>query len=193
MQSEAVRKATAELNRAERAAIEVQSDIRLHVVSDAWWTFVRATHEVWRALEIGAGRVGDSREWLDAKKREREKDDLLSYLAHARNSEEHGLKYSGGRRDPDLRIVADVVDRKNAAAEGTPEAIRASVELLFMAPRFSLRPVTERGTEYPPPRTHLSRPIDGEPAPGHVVHLTITYLQRMVSEARARAVAQSER
>ena len=188
MRAAAVQKAILELNRAERAAFVIQGEIRVPLVADNWWTFIRAVSDVWRALQIGAGRSGSSRDWINSKTAERDGDELLSYLHHARNSEEHGLEYSGGLRHPDPLAVARAMDQSNASPETSPEAVRASIELLFLTPRFALRPVSDRsGVTIPAPRIHLGQPIDGNPtpAPGHVVFLAITYLRKLVTGAEA--------
>ncbi len=153
-----------------------------------WSSFLVYANRVFTKLEQGA-KAGPAKGWWDGIKRTRKEDELLRYIQHARNADEHGI----GPITP--RISA-----KRMGVSFGPDGVRHLV-----APEATLMvPVYDRGKRYDPPESHLGQPLNiGRPNLNHMptfmaldagtmerpepfrdmAALTIAYLAKVLDEA----------
>ena len=68
----------------------------------SWIDFLHAVTQFYSKLEQGAKSSAKSIGWFGQKKHERRTDNLLKYLLHARNADEHGL-------DPLMQLTAPIL------------------------------------------------------------------------------------
>jgi hypothetical protein len=139
-------------------------------------------------VEQGAKGHGPSEAWFGRKKHERKKDELLSYLHHARNSEEHSLE--GSTEKTPIRATAGNkwTTITNDGSDGTGiQVVATSHEKVSVKLHPSgFRLVTVRddryGDSFDPPQIHLGQPLPEYTVVG-VLLATEAYLTRMLDEA----------
>jgi hypothetical protein len=154
----------------------------------AWWDFVLAANAIFSTLQQGAKANGKSSAWYGRVKHMRDNDELLSYLHHARNSEEHGL---GSARTFAQLIPAD----KRSKVKMNPETGDIHVTVpsrkgmigKLIGPGTGLIPVTDtrnpQHKTFYPPKMHLEKPI-ADQTPIGVARLALSYLEALLVEAR---------
>jgi hypothetical protein len=149
-------------------------------------------------MEQGAKGCNKSEPWFGRRKRERKVDQLLSYLHHARDSDEHGLEdvsriraKGASLKFPEaqevrasfmMRLNEDgSMDIRNPTVT-TPQGTFNQVEL--EDPHFELVTVKDErfGDKFDPPLMHLGRPIVGR-EPKVLADLTIRYLEEFLAAA----------
>src|SRR6516165_1236564 len=81
---ERLRRAHSAFERLERATTNKDRET-------AWSDFLLASHAVYSKLEQGSKGCGKSQAWFGRKKHERKNDELLRYIHHARNIDDHGI------------------------------------------------------------------------------------------------------
>jgi hypothetical protein len=154
----------------------------------AWWTFILAANSVYTKLTLGAKGHGPSQGWMERKDRERRKDELLSYIHQARNSDEHNLQ---GSLLFVHRLKVSIVDgagyRVSRPKDGggiriTRTDPNAQIKAKIQRPGVHLKPVTNRGRTYPPPSIHLGKPLK-DTRPLAVAKLGLEYLEQLVLDA----------
>ncbi len=196
MNPRAIAEAEIRLERA-RAAVETMESVEkwqtaewdFKTLETGWWTFLHAASGIYAKLEQGAKTNGRSSAWFGRVKRLRKTDPLLSYLHHARNSEQHGL-------DPILEHQKlGFVAKKGAtvvppAEEGGQWHIQATVgvpmEVQIVSPDLFLMPVVDDrfGDEFDPPTEHLGNPLI-DISPWVVARLGLDYLVSLIEDAKA--------
>lgn len=193
MKERALRDARARLERARAACVAIDVDHwKYDELETAWWQFLLATNGVFAKLEQGAKGHGPSEAWFGRIKHERRTDELLNYLRHARNSEEHGLDGSSspaGIRGKSLTKGVKVfhnddgeIDRIEVPST-LPVSAEFPVSVQLSPPGLRLLPLKDRcGNVYEPPSKHLGQTID-ERSPRGVAKLALKFFQRIVAEA----------
>lgn len=152
----------------------------------AWADFLSATNSIYSKLEQGAKTNGKSSAWFGRVKRIRKSDQLLCYLHHARNAEEHGLIGSLGLGRPKLEKIAldaevakgeakiIVRDRKNRPAAALKASVGKSKLVAVRDDRY--------GDTFPVPREHLGKRLTSMPIT-ELAALAMVYFEALVSEA----------
>jgi hypothetical protein len=79
------------LERAKQAGEMLSNATSFADTRRAWSDFLLAASAIYSKLEQGAKSNPKSLFWFGTKKKERRDDELLSYIHHARNTDEHGL------------------------------------------------------------------------------------------------------
>lgn len=183
MDKHAVAQARDRLNKATAYSAALGGTNDVSTVLALWGDFLIAAGGVYSKLEQGAKGYSKSTPWFAAKKAQRTRDPLLSYLQQARNAEEHGITPPHRWKASSITIPPGghawlrgdgknwhVEDPTPGVAPNNPEAV--------------LEAVKNRGVEFQPPSEHLGEPIeDGSPA--GMARLAMAYLTALVSEAEA--------
>jgi hypothetical protein len=150
-----------------------------------------AASGIYSKLEQGAKTSGVSAAWFGRVKHTRKRDQLLSYLHHARNTEEHGLADSLSLKAPKLEQVP--IDAKVDPTKGEHKAVlfgqnqkAAAAFKLKVQPGLQLIPVSDEryGDTFPIPGRHLGKPIPSGSV-ADFCELALKYLDELVAEAAA--------
>jgi hypothetical protein len=157
-------------------------------VAPAWSDFLLASAGIYSKLEQGVKGCGTSEGWFGRKKHDRKKDELLRYIHHARNTDEHGLSGTTLRRASfkgvniqsvgvRLGIDGEPIFDAQGGKDATVEITQATVLKAVKDERY--------GDTFMPPTQHLGQPVPGGPLPDAVTvaKLGLAYLERLVSEA----------
>jgi len=160
---------------------------------DAWTDLIMAAGSIYSKLEQGAKSNGVSNAWFGRMKHLRKNDELLSYIHHARNSDEHGLE-SGVQtfRGSRLQIVEgegyEVVDDPKhplsfRTKKDQPERLKIKLRAVEGEHAHLVRVKDERyGDEFDPPTTHLGKALEIR-HPVAVGELALAYLESLIEEA----------
>lgn len=164
------------------------------VVRSEWSRFLVAAGRVYSKLEKGAKGHPKAEPWFGKAKADRKADQLLSYVHHARNAEEHGIA------DITIETAESITINGGGfaadAIEGLPGG-RIAIKGLrslnpdnpavveYAGPRVDLLPV--RDDRFPkdrfdPPTEHLGERLQSGSI-AEVSTLTLRYLERLVRDA----------
>ena len=136
---------------------------------DAWLQYLAALRKVWIKTERGCQHVRKSFEpWQGKFKRQRKIDQLLRYLEHARNADQHSLQ-----------LILDDVPEQIVTAGG--DTVYVGNDVVVIAPRIELRPVKASGEWYEPPVEHLGTAL-AERGPLNVAELGLTFYADFVEQ-----------
>ncbi|MGE0338805.1 MAG: hypothetical protein AB7O79_02900 [Xanthobacteraceae bacterium] len=151
-----------------------------------WQDFLVAANRIYTKLEQGSKVSGKSGAWFAKKKNERKSDELLSYLHHARNVDEHtispvheikkggvGIGSTGSTVIKSLSFKGGIIE---ADIEGDP------LRFTIQHPTIELLPVKDRGVLYQPPKNHLGSPLS-KSDPLSIAEMALIYLRNIVCEA----------
>ncbi len=199
MKSVALEKAHQHLELAREAASYLTLYNGFRPYEEAWSQFLSQVSRFYSEMEQGAKGCKVSAPWFGKKKHERKKYELLSYIHHARNSDEHSLEritsrsadlfsYQSPKEFGDfsaefmLECKDDgtfrTFDPKLTLGDGTVADLRS------VNPRIVLRDVKDdlHNDVFKVPTTHLGKPLRN-PSPEDVALLTIEYLERFLADA----------
>ena len=157
-----------------------------------WYQLLVAGNSVYSKLEQGSKTNGKSQAWYGRMKKIRKDDELLSFMHHARNSEEHGLSSSttGGQIkltpvSEGAAVVSEPARGSKAAAKTSSTAGRDADFQLSITPIRLIRVRDDRYNDYfDPPTSHKGLPID-EALPIPVAELYIAYLSTLIEDAKS--------
>jgi hypothetical protein len=163
MKLTAVEEAGIRLERA-RATIPTmeRTDIPIKDVESAWWSFLLSANSVYTKLEQGSKDNGKSKAWFGRAKHVRKNDPLLSYLHHARNSDEHSLEATAVTGIADLKSLHPEVKvsepGQNVRVDFDPNAnLEPGTPLATLKVGLCVLPVTDDryGDTFPVPTSHM--------------------------------------
>ncbi|MET4211454.1 hypothetical protein [Bradyrhizobium sp. LA2.1] len=192
MDAQAVEQARGRLQRADKALYALKTATRYEEAEEAWSDFLLAASTIYSKLEQGSKSKGSSAGWHGRKKKERKDDPLLSFLHHARNSDEHGIERvaerGGNIRDLGGKplmfneyrehVITDVRDGE------TGEIKLQNIKAILHGPSLVMIRVHDRGVSYDPPTTHMGKTIEVEDnSLIGVASLGFEYLTKLVAEA----------
>ena len=154
----------------------------------AWVSFLiqsNAIFEILKAASHGSPKGGP---WIGRKQNERGDDELLCYMHHARNAEQHGIKPVA----QDLPSIALPVAPERGkivsltVQNGMPVSARfigdsgAELNMTFSPGKPRLVSVIDRGKKYDPPNLHLGKQIErGDPYAAGSAFLL--YLEKLIN------------
>jgi hypothetical protein len=194
----AIEKARDHLELAKSAAEGLNLNHGIKAYEQAWSQFLSQASRFYSKLEQGSKGCTASEPWFGRKKHERKKDQLLSYIHHARDSDEHGLDYitrtrarSGSIKFPEAQeVTVSMMMRVNE--DGSMDIKNPTVktptgeydQMMLEDPRVELMTVHDRRfhDKFDPPEMHLGRPIVGR-SPPEIAKLAIAYLEKVLGEA----------
>lgn len=193
MKPVAIEAADARVQRA-RGTISImeRSDVPIRDIESAWWTFLLAASGVYSKLEQGAKGAGKSEAWFGRVKHTRKNDPLLSYLHHARNSEEHSLETTASAgvasiesRHPSVR-VSGLTDDPPSIDIDIHSALESDEPIGTITIGVCIRPVKDDrfGDTFPIPKTHLGKPLSSRDV-SYIAKLGLAHLEHLVVEARS--------
>jgi hypothetical protein len=161
----------------------------------AWTRLLTALNAVYSILEQSCRGAPTSERWFANAKKQRKTDEVLSYLHHARNVNDHGISEvlqqqpggiginaSGGRGSPMY------IERLAVRADGTIEELRghsldgSPLQITHYPARVGLVPVRDRGVDYEPPTSFLGEKLE-DPSPVNVATQVLEFMVFLFSDA----------
>jgi hypothetical protein len=166
---EPLREAKFELRSAEISLGRMRSASDFDSFKDAWLQYLATLRKAWIKTERGCQHVRKRFEpWQGKFKRQRKKDQLLRYLEHARNADQHSLQ-----------LILDDVPEQIVTVGG--DTVYVGNDVVVIAPRIELRPVNDSGEWYDPPVEHLGKAL-AERDPLKVAELGLTFYAGFVEQ-----------
>ncbi len=182
--SDQVRRAGAILENLKKAHTLAEVEAR-------WSDFLVHHHRCFTQLGI-VSKSGGAKGWFDKIRHVRSSDDLLKYLMHARNADEHGLspvtKATPGSigikpRPGENSLYIDHLSFKDGRILVGPETAKSA--LIEVTPsKIDLVDVVDRGVSYTVPSTHDNTPLNSINLLD-VASVAHSYVLRMLEEARS--------
>ena len=145
MDAKALEMAREEFKRARSAAERTVTGEGHAALAEQWSLFLVYANRVFTKLGNGV-KGGPAKGWWDGVKHTRKEDELLRYILHARNADEHGVE----------RRVAPPIPAKPIGYTLGPFGMGR----LVVPAATVMGPVYDRGVRYDPPTSHLGRPLN---------------------------------
>jgi hypothetical protein len=166
---EPLREAKRELRSAEWALGRMHSAPDFDSFEDTWRQYLMALRKVWIKTERGCQHVRKRFEpWQGKIKSQQRNDQLLRYLEHARNADEHTIQ-----------LILDDIPKQTVTVGG--DTVYVGNDVVVIAPRIELRPVNDSGEWYDPPVEHLGKAL-AERDPLKVAELGLTFYAGFVEQ-----------
>lgn len=189
MNPKAIEHAEHRLKKARQALDVMEFSTTFAESEEAWSAFLSAASTVYSKLEQGSKTSGTSQGWFGRKKHERKNDELLCYIHHARNSDEHGIAEITAREGGGWALQGGGKYLLNGTIgnNGVLEVTHMGgppPKVVIIEPSVRLVPVkNERwGDVFSPPTMHLGEKLPNI-APLTIAKLAIDYLENLVAEA----------
>jgi hypothetical protein len=201
IESASIRQSVARLQKARGALTRLEAATTLDDSESAWADLLLSGNAIYSKLEQGSKANGKASAWFGRAKKARKDDPLLSYMHHARNSEEHGIeditkRMEAGQatitiREPfdpsklaglQLNIDTDgrgrvLVSSSNEDVVSTQMYERASIALVRVKdPRFN--------DHFDPPYEHLGVKLPDQ-SPLTIATLFVAHLACLIDDARS--------
>jgi hypothetical protein len=169
--------------------MRVTSNIR--ALAQLWSEFLTHLQRSFTKLKIATTNTS-AKGWYDTVENIRKTDELLSYVRHARNADEHGVERITDQKPAHVTINPKqgkdlIVDHLQVGPHGVrmgPKlAEQAKVE--FHPESITLVSVRDRGSIYQPPKSHLGKELH-QCTPVSVADLALTFVKHILDEAQAR-------
>lgn len=193
MNQNAIKQAKVRYLKAENAIARLNQAAQSEEMEVAWSDFLSAASTIYSKLEQGSKTNGASTAWFGRKKKERKDDQLLSYIHHARNSDEHGLNkvtdawvHHNFIGMPGGLVSVAVPEGETfipltTSFGGGPEVPLTTYQT------HSIRLVTvvdsRYGDSFDPPKLHLGNELPERLLPQMVGELALEYLKNLIEEA----------
>lgn len=168
----------------------------------AWTRILTALSSTYAILQQSAKGSAKSEGWFAKVLGQRRADEVLSYLMHARNANDHGiadvikLQRGGmGIRASD-RSKGLYIEKLVAGDDGQIKELQgwqsdgSPPEIVHYPDRVKLVPVVDRGKEYQPPTTFLGNPLMDE-SPIAVAQQVLEFMVILFGEAEELVVTKS--
>lgn len=187
----ALRHAKARLVKATEAVAALQVADTFDAVEAAWTDFLISAATIYSKLEQGAKINGKSNAWFGRVKKVRKDDQLLSYMHHARNSDEHGIQDTSHRKAVGAEWVYPD-GQKTVVRFESPDVILTEHKEDGKIPMNRIIRYTDvvrvhdnrYNDLFDPPTAHLGEPL-GTLNPVDLARIALPYLQSLVGEAGA--------
>jgi hypothetical protein len=198
-ESSTIRHCAARLAKVRDALSRLESAKTLDDAESAWSDLLIAGNGIYSKLEQGSKLSGKASAWFGRAKKARKDDSLLSYMHHARNSEEHGIeditqRVKAGTASVTLREPYDPqkleglqlhigTDKRGHVRVSSSNEDVISTKMYDTPSLILVRVKDPRFKEhFDPPYEHLSAPI-ADQSPLAIGKLFIAHLERLVDEA----------
>ena len=193
MNPQAINKASKRLEKAKEAYKKLQHSTNFREFESAWIDFLLAVNGVHTAIKAGRSTSPKNRQWCGMQAAAARKDQLLRYLHHARNEDEHGLEPilayvdgrttfagTGGLHIKNLVIRRGVIE----TADMRPVTKGGVITVTAIPAHAKLLPVKDSrdGNVYDVPMEHLSKPILDQ-SPVGCAALAIDYYIQYIKDA----------
>jgi hypothetical protein len=199
MDSPAIQQCLKRLEKATLALHRLDQSNDLKETEAAWSDLIMAAGSIYSKLEQASKTSGKLNAWYGRVKHERKTDTLLSYIHHARNTDEHGLEDITriAKREATLRFHEPFDPQKLDGVQlfvGTDETGAPRFKVSdgapttvehFVEPTVVLVEVKDKryNDTFPPPSTHLGKNLD-DTRPLAVGRRAVAYLERLIANAR---------
>jgi hypothetical protein len=185
MHPDAIIQAENRVGRAARALEGMKAAQSPDDLENYWGEFLMAAGSFYSKLENGAKAAPKSGAWFGRKKHERKIDEVLRYVHHARNSDEHGIKRITVRQSSKVELPPGAEVKLKCLKDGVWTVIESNMPLEFADDIVSLERVHDEKHDdwYEVPTQHLGQPLKG-PTPISLAELTLAYLSAMLGEAK---------
>jgi len=169
MNAQGYQKARGRLGRAEQALESLKAAKTFDDFDTAWTDLLLALNSVYAILEQASKQTPQSRQWFGARKKQRRKDQLLSYFHQARNTDEHGIEQVTERHEQAIGIGDPGSESRieHASFGGKKVQVRFDPSLpdksiTIYPAKIRLPPVVNSiyGDRFEPPTEHLGKPLD---------------------------------
>lgn len=159
-----------ELKKAKISAGNIKNSKSLNEIDENWKNYLSQLERVWSKSQAHFKKSPKWNTWQGRYVKLRRQDELLAYLINARGADEHTVeeitqKQSGGYGFSAAK-PGGVVEIKNLRTGPKGEILNLEVGdgviVSAIPSRIRLLPITNRGVNYPTPRTHLGKEIDSE-------------------------------
>lgn len=174
-----------ELNSAERRYKAMAKCQSFEDMDIEWRGFLVSIEKVWKKIEragvlVNQGKFGQfQKPFKERKKNER----LLSYILHARNSDEHTVQEVSSSLNNYTAIPIGFVNRKMGQPDVFVPMNPAETPSIQMDIKFELVDVTDRGKAYRPPwGTVVPGPISPEEAADRTLGFYREYMAAFVEK-----------
>lgn len=183
MDRKAVEAARIEFDHARQNLDEMKASNTYPEVRRHWAAFLVSTGRVFTKLEQGAKSNSKSIAWFGRIKHRRRTDQLLSYVWHARNADEHGIEavtelHPGSSKFVDPTPEEQAAFKRQMEKEGKPYTVLGLMEVVFPHVRLVDVPTRDGQKIYSPPR----------PEPLNVGMLALAFVDNMIQEAESLVV-----
>lgn len=191
MNPNAVQQAEVRLRKAKASLEQMNKPITFAEFESLWSDFLLAANSVYSKLEQGAKASGSSNAWFGRVKRRRRTEPLLTYLHHARNSDEHGIEpvskfepFGIGINGLDGKLHIKSLEIENGKVKLDPGD--DPVDITLLPPRAVLVPVhdTRFNDTFYPPTEYQGMPLPPDVTPQIIAALAISALEDIVREAK---------
>jgi hypothetical protein len=156
-----------------------------------WSEFLTHIQRAFLKLKKASER-GAAKGWFHGIEHTRTTDEMLSYIRHARNADEHGIERITSKLPGGPMIVPKEGNMLHIGhMEMTPFGVKMDPETeknskwVFIPSKVLLASVRDRGADYAVPRNHLGTPI-GPATPLAVAELALKFLADTIVEAHKR-------
>jgi hypothetical protein len=188
MYREAFVRAREEARKASDKIVAIRNARTLSEVADLWSSFLTHVQRSYTRLRI-ACRSGPSKGWCDEVWNTRNNDDLLKYVLHARNADEHGLApiTESKRGSIGLRPKKGNTLEVDHLTIGAGQMVMgpklaANADIVIIPAEVLLVPVRDRSVQYDLPTKHLGKDVGPIKMIG-VAEFAEAYLRGILDEA----------
>src|SRR5258707_10253620 len=165
MDREVFGRAREEAAKASEKIVEIRTVATLSEIADLWSGFLIHVQRSYTRLRI-ACRSGPSKGWCDQVWQTRNNDDLLKYVLHARNADEHGLAPVTTNKEGSIglrpkkgnSLEIDHLQIGGGRIVMGPK-LAANTEIIVVPSEVLLAPVWDRSVRYDLPTKHLGKDI----------------------------------
>jgi hypothetical protein len=180
----AIKSARIQFERAAQNIDELATEKNLAEIERHWAAFLVNAGRVFTKLEQASKASPKGKTWWSGKIRERRSDELLLYIWHARNADEHGIRRVTEQYISEVKAASPIPEEfeaanREAAKRGLPYAVLGAFDITM---RVKLVDVIDRGVRYAVPATFRGNPISN-PHPNNVGLLALSYLDGLIREA----------
>jgi hypothetical protein len=178
-----------ELEWAKNCLKRMQDSNTLEEIEEAWSNYLSCIEKVFTRLDLAIYSHKKYNGFISPYNCQRKKDDLLSYLKHARNSDHHGLSATTQKSSSGVGFGS--VDESGSFSmvlssdmNGNFSMIPISpVKVTFYPERVEVLPCKDRNQNiHHPPVSHLHNPI-GSRSPIILAGMGISYYEEMLNSA----------
>jgi hypothetical protein len=199
--SPAIRHSLARLEKTREALERLESAKTLDETESAWSDLLLSGNGIYSKLEQGSKAIGRAAGWFGRAKKARKDDPLLSYMHHARNSEEHAIEDITARmkagqasitiREPfdpkkleGVQIHIGTDSRGHVRVSSSNEDVMATTT--YDRPALALVRVKDpRYNDYfDPPYEHFGVKLPDQ-SPLTIGRLFVDYLVKLIDDARS--------
>ena len=159
----------------------------------AWEHFLTHLEKAWMVIEQTGRALPRWSHWGGKIIAQRRADEVLVYLFHARNSDQHGVAMNGQgltdfaadvtlERAPTSPLYAERGPHLSTDDRGIQHIVAGDNILLRMSTGPGLIPVTDRGNTYQPPTEHNGRHLL-QRGPVAIAEIGLAFYERVLQEA----------